>query len=74
MTSVHPITSQLRLVLYDGENPETGKAIYRNKNFNTLKTDATAEQAYAVAVALVSLQERPLQIVERIDRAEIHEM
>lgn len=73
MTSVHQITSQLRLVLYDGEDPATGKGIYRNKNFNAVKTSATADQLYAVAAALVSLQQRPLQIVERIDRAEIHE-
>lgn len=73
MAIVQPVTSQLRLVLYDGDNPSTGQPRFRNKNFNAVKPEATAEELHSIAVALVSLQERPLQAVERIDRAELHE-
>lgn len=73
MAIVQPVSSQLRLVLYDGEDLATGQPRFRNKNFNAVKPDATAEELHAIAVALVSLQERPLQTVERIDRAELHE-
>ncbi len=73
MALVQPVMSQLRLVLYDGEDPSTGQARFRNKNFNAVKPEATAEELHSIAVALASLQERPLQTVERIDRAEIHE-
>jgi len=66
-------TSQLRLVFYDGENPETGNPIHRTKSFNQVKTDATAEELYGVAVAFASLQERPLHNVVRRDDSTIYE-
>lgn len=73
MTTTQPLTSQLRLVLFEGEDPSTGRMIVRNKNFNAVKTSATDDQLHAIAVALVSLQQRPLESIERIDRSEIQE-
>lgn len=72
MAVVEKISSQLRLVLYDGEDTETGEAIFKTKTFNNLKTEADADQFLAVAEALASLQERPLSGIERNDKAEIH--
>jgi len=67
------ISTQLRLVFYDGEDLLTGEPVFRTKSFNNVKTGASAEQLYAVANALQSLQERPLHGIERRDQSEIRE-
>jgi len=66
-------SSTLRLVLYDGDDVETGKPIYKTKSFNNVKTAATADQLYAIAEAVAVLQERPLYNVERRDTSDIRE-
>lgn len=73
MILVDHISTQLRLVLYDGEDPMTGDPVYRSKSFNNVKSEATAEQLFAVAEAFESLQERPLHTIERRDNSEIRE-
>ena len=65
------IKSQLRLTLDNGNDMETGKMIFKMKSFNNVKTDATADQLYAVALALAGLQTLPLFAVERFDNSEI---
>lgn len=65
------IRSQLRLVLENGIHPTTGKVVYKTKSFSNIKTDANAEQLYAVAEAFVGLQTLPLFEVERADHSEI---
>ncbi|WP_245947628.1 DUF1659 domain-containing protein [Bacillus taeanensis] len=47
----------------DGE----GKPIFKNKSFNNVKTAATADQLYATANALLSLQQHALFDIERND-------
>lgn len=73
MIRADQISTQLRLIFYDGEDSMTGKPIYRTKNFNNVKPEATAEQLYAVAQAFQSLQERLLHTIERRDNSEIRE-
>lgn len=73
MAVAEKVSSQLRLVFYDGEDDLTGKAIYKSKSFNNVKTEANAEQLLAVADAFTELQERPLNKVERKDSSEIQE-
>lgn len=63
--------SQLRLIFHEGNDLETGDPIYKTKNFNNVKTNATADQLYEVAQALTSLQELSLSSVERRDNSEI---
>lgn len=65
-------STQLRLVLYDGDDIMTGRPIYRQKNFSNVKTAASADQLYAVAVALSELQERSLYKIERRDDSNIY--
>lgn len=67
------LTSQLRLVLYDGVHPETGDPVYVRKNFNNIKPLATADELKTVAQAFASLQTRPLHQVERQNLSEIIE-
>ncbi|MFD2044498.1 DUF1659 domain-containing protein [Ornithinibacillus salinisoli] len=67
------MNSQLRLVLYDGDDLVTGDPIYKFKSFNNVKTEATADQLYAIATALVDLQERPLFNIERKDSSDIRQ-
>ena len=67
------ISAQLRLVFYDGEDTMTGNPIYRTKSFSNVKSEATAEQLFAVAEAFESLQERPLYTIERRDTSVIRE-
>ncbi|WP_087974843.1 DUF1659 domain-containing protein [Oceanobacillus rekensis] len=65
--------STLQLVLQDGIDSESGSPIFKSKSFNNVKTDATADQLYAVATALVELQERPLYNINRKDTTDIRE-
>ncbi|WP_246942811.1 DUF1659 domain-containing protein [Bacillus pinisoli] len=58
--------SQLRLVFEAGVNAE-GKVIYKNKNFNNIKTSATTDQLFSVAQSLVGLQQYTLSAIERND-------
>ncbi|GAA0494273.1 hypothetical protein GCM10008986_21040 [Salinibacillus aidingensis] len=60
------IRSQLQLVFESGPDSD-GEITYKNKNFNNVKTEATADQLMAVTNALVPLQERTLYSVERND-------
>lgn len=73
MAVADQMSSQLRLVFYDGEDVLTGDPIYKSKNFNRVKTTANADALYTVAHAIAGLQERPLHAIERRDVAEIRE-
>jgi Protein of unknown function (DUF1659) len=65
--------SQLRLVFHDGDDAITGEPIYKYKSFNNVKTDATADQLYAIANAISGLQQRPLFNIERKDSSDIRQ-
>jgi len=67
------VKSQLRLVLNNGINPDTGAAIFKTKSFNNLKTTANPEQLFSIAQAFAALQTLPLYSVERSDQSEITE-
>jgi hypothetical protein len=58
------IESQLRLV-FDLGLDEKGKTIFKNKNFNNVKTSSTADQLLQAAQAIASLQTETLSVVER---------
>lgn len=58
------IDSQLRLV-FDMGMDENGKTIFKNKNYNNVKTAATADQLLQTAQAIASLQTETLALVER---------
>src|SRR5699024_4431537 len=73
MAVAEKISSQLRLTFYDGEDTSTGDAIYKSKNFNNVKTEATADKLYAIAQAMSGLQERPLYTIERKDTSDVQE-
>ena len=65
--------STLQLVLQDGIDPESGSPIFKSKSFNNVKIDATADQLYTIAMALVELQERSLYNINRRDTSDIRE-
>jgi len=65
--------SRLRLVLQDGVDDERGKPVFKYKSFNQVKTDATADGLYHVAIGIADLQERTLDTIERNDSSEIKE-
>lgn len=73
MVVADKMSSQLRLVFYEGDNVETGKPMYTYKTLNNVKTDADANQLYETAVALASLQEFTLRNIERKDNLEIRQ-
>ncbi|WP_102027528.1 DUF1659 domain-containing protein [Salirhabdus sp. Marseille-P4669] len=66
MASTQIVRTQLQLVFQTGTDEE-GKAVLKNKNFNNIKITATPDQLYAVANAVVPLQEWTLQEIERND-------
>ncbi|TMN21765.1 DUF1659 domain-containing protein [Lentibacillus cibarius] len=65
------VDSRMRLILDDGVDEVSGKQLYKTKGFNNVKTDATADQLYAIANAVAPLQQRPLLEVERNDSSNI---
>ncbi|WLR43166.1 DUF1659 domain-containing protein [Bacillus carboniphilus] len=65
-------SSQLRLIFEEGLD-EQGKTVFSYKSYNNVKAEATAEQLFAVANKLVSLQTKPLFEVERNDSSLIEE-
>ncbi|HHY91171.1 MAG TPA: DUF1659 domain-containing protein [Clostridiales bacterium] len=50
-----------------------GREIRQTKTFSNIKPDATDEDVYAVADALIGLQEYPVVSVGRVDEKEITE-
>lgn len=71
MAMSHVYRTQLKIGFENGVNPDTNEVIVKRKTFNNIKTEATADQLYAVAQALASLQKLPLHEVERSDHSEI---
>ncbi|PWA09028.1 hypothetical protein DCC39_13755 [Pueribacillus theae] len=59
-------STQLRLIFETGID-RFGNPVYRNKSFNNVKPDATPDALYAIATALVPLQEHSLFEIERND-------
>ncbi|WP_345240715.1 DUF1659 domain-containing protein [Pontibacillus salipaludis] len=66
MAITNTFRSQLQIVLEDGLD-EKGNMTFKNKNFNNVKTEATADQLFAVANVLHPLQQRKLSGIERND-------
>ena len=65
--------STLQLVFLTGVDPESGNSTYKNKSFNNVKTSATADQLYEIAIAFEGLQQHPLTQINRRDNSEIRE-
>ncbi len=57
---------QLRLVLETGVDSE-GKPLLKGKSYNNINSKATADQLFAVANAIASLQTLPLHTIEKND-------
>ena len=66
------LESQLRLV-FDMGLDEKGKQIFKRKNYNNIKTSATADQLLQAAQAIGGLQTETLVFVERNDTNQITE-
>ncbi|MGB9804317.1 DUF1659 domain-containing protein [Desulfofundulus sp.] len=65
-----PGTTVLRLVLQTGVDG-SANPVYRNKNLNNVRPEATDQDLFDVARALAGLQEYPLAGVNRIDNARL---
>ncbi|HHY92750.1 MAG TPA: DUF1659 domain-containing protein [Firmicutes bacterium] len=61
-----PEGARLQLFLQTGTD-EAGKPVVRAKSFANVKAEATDQDVYDVAQALVGLQTYPLVAVRRID-------
>ena len=66
------LETQLRLV-FDMGMGENGKQIFKGKNYNNVKTSATADQLLQAAQAIAGLQTEVLAFVERDDTNQITE-
>jgi len=65
------INSTLQLVFNAGVDPETGDAVKKYKSFSNVKSNATADQLYAIARAFEGLQELTLYNILRKDTSDI---
>ena len=58
VTSI-PHNSRLSLIFQTGTDPESGAPIRTTKSYSNIKYDATDQDVYDIAQALVSLQKLP---------------
>lgn len=65
--------SSLRLTYDFGKDPETQKAIRKNKTYGSLKPTAIAQDIYDVGVMIASLQNGILIEVAKLDNTTIAE-
>ena len=65
--------SSLRLTYDFGKDPETQKAIRKNKSYGSLKPAASAQDVYDVGVAMASLQDGILINIAKLDNTSISE-
>lgn len=65
-------SSQLRLIFHIGDDEE-GNPMFRTKNFQNVKPQATADNLYRVGHALASLQQYDLQEIVRNDSSKVIE-
>lgn len=71
MYNENKVKSQLQLVFQVG-NGEDGEVLIRRKTYSRVKTEATANQLFAVAQAIANLQSFPLISIVRNDTSEIN--
>ena len=72
MAVIDLLSSQLRLVFYEGEDMLTGRPIFKSKTFSHIKPDASPDALLSTAEAFASIQEFPLYNVERRDQSELY--
>ena len=65
--------SSLRLTYDFGKDPETQKAIRKNKTYGSLKPTAIAQDVYDIGVMIASLQNGILIEVAKLDNTTIAE-
>lgn len=65
--------SSLRLTYNFGKDPETQKAIRKNKTYGSLKPTAIAQDVYDIGVMIASLQNGTLIEVAKLDNTTIAE-
>ncbi|GGP16861.1 DUF1659 domain-containing protein [Oceanobacillus neutriphilus] len=63
----------LQLTLNEGFDPISGEFILKQKRFNNVKPDVTADQLFNTANAFISVQQNELYSVNRRDVLDIHE-
>ncbi|WP_152658610.1 DUF1659 domain-containing protein [Oceanobacillus sp. CFH 90083] len=65
--------SVLQLTFNEGTDPVSGDFILKQKRFNNVKTEATAEQLFLTANAFASVQQHELHGISRRDVSDINE-
>ena len=69
---VNNLDSRLQIQVHLGVN-EDGRDITRTKSFNRIKSEASDEDLYDIAISLVDLQEHPVIAIRRNSNAEYEE-
>ena len=72
VTSI-PHNSRLSLIFQTGTDPESGAPIRTTKSYSNIKYDATDQDVYDIAQALVSLQKYSLLETRRTDQEKLTE-
>ena len=67
-----PLITRMQLRLRVGTDP-MGNPILRTRSYNNIKPEATDEAIYETGQDLTGLQEYPLEILRRVDEAELWE-
>ena len=68
-----PYNSRLSLIFQTGTNPVSGAPVRATKSYSNVKHDATDQDVYDVAQALVSLQKYSLLETRRTDQEKLTE-
>ena len=67
-----PLVSRLQLQVVIGTTPE-GKPILRTRSYSNVKPDAGNEELLQTGRELANLQQHPLEVIRRVDEAELEE-
>jgi len=67
---VQPVDSRVILRLEAGVNGE-GNPIYTNRSYSRIKTDASDQDVYDIAVILAGLQSLPVVSITRVNQMEL---
>lgn len=67
-----PLSSRLQLQVVVGTSLE-GKPILRTRSYSNVKPEADNEALYETGQELASLQQHQLELIRRVDEAELEE-
>lgn len=65
------LVDSIMVLSFDAGVDEKGNPVVKRKSFNNLKVQATNDQLFSIAEAIIPLQQYPIIVVERDDTTQL---